>query len=99
MICSFVERMFEDYRDPPTSSSCLVPGFQIAHAGERDELFKLVRRLPGDRFEQESDVVSEVEAVQHTADEPARRVVENRQSLRARPPFTAGELVDTVACL
>src|SRR5262249_16320489 len=77
----------------------LVPRFQIPYIGEPDERCERVGCVAGDWFEQESDVVAEVEAVQHAADEPACPVVANGQSVRAGVPRATRELVDAVACL
>lgn len=74
-------------------------GLQIADIGERDELFELVWRMPRDGLQQEADVIADVEAVQYVADEPPRRVIQNRKPVRSRPPAAPGELVGLVTRL
>ena len=89
MIFSLSELMFESYRRVPTrdesypQASRFVPGLKIADVGERDQLLELVRRIPLDRLQQKADVIAEVVAAEHLADEPSRGVVEDRQSMRA----------------
>jgi hypothetical protein len=83
----------------PQLGSCLVARIKIADIGERDELLELIRRIPRDGLEQEADVVADVVAVEHLTDEPSGRVVEDRQSVRARVPGAARELVGAVASL
>src|SRR3979409_1901994 len=70
---------------------------KITDVGERDELLKLVRRAPRDGLEQEADVVADVVATQHHADEPPGSIVEDRQPGWARMPSAAGEFIDPVA--
>lgn len=74
-------------------------GFQIPHVGEGDQLIEVVRRAARDRLQEVADVVAEVVAVEHLTHEPARRIVEYRQVIRAGMPRTTCELVRLVAGL
>src|SRR5438270_1040644 len=52
--------------------------------------------LGGYRFEQETDVVAEIEPVEHSPDEPVWALLQDRQPGRAGLPRAPGELVHHV---
>ena len=66
-------------------------------ATSRVELFETLGCVSGDRLEQVSHMVADVIAVQHGTEEPALRVVEDRDVLRSGVPRAPFELVDPVA--
>ena len=79
-----------------------MPRVEIGDVGERDQLDQPVgglRCFAGDRLQQVTDVVSNVDARQYPADEPGDGVIENRQAGGAGMPAAAAELVDIVAGL
>src|ERR1700722_12682848 len=72
---------------------------QIGDVGKADQV---LRRLPGRSgtgFQQVADVIAEVDPLQRLADEPGRRVVENRHAVRAGVPRAVIEFVDLVTGL
>ena len=75
--------VFGTCRCTQTPYSCLVARLQVADVGEGDELFETLGCVSGDRLEQVSHMVADVIAVQHGTDEPALRVVEDRDVLWA----------------
>ena len=54
---------------------------------------------PSTGFEQKPNVVPEVVAAEHLADEPSGRIVEDRQAVRALPPCAPRELVRAITGL
>src|ERR1700735_1912218 len=68
-------------------------------AANSHQIGRVLDDSPGDLFQQVADVVAEVDALQRLANEPCRRVVENRHALRTGVPRAVLEFVDLVTGL
>lgn len=77
----------------------LVSGGHAAHVGEGYPLSQLSGRMTIHRLEKVPDVVAEGESVDHLADEPRRRVVEDRNTKRSAVPGALAELVHLITGL
>ncbi len=77
----------------------LVARFEVGDVVEADQIVGAVHGVSGDRFQQVTDVVAEVDPFERLADEPCHGVVENRHALRTGAPGAVIEFVDLVSGL
>lgn len=76
-----------------------MPGIEIRDVGQGDQLTERGRCLSRHRLQQMADMITGVDAGEYLADEPCRRIIEDRHVLRPDVPAAASELVTRVSGL
>ena len=72
---------------------------EVVDVGQPQQTGRPPAHLGGVDLDEERRVITNFAALPNGAGEPCRRLLQNRQTVRARTPGALGELVDVIPCL